>query len=144
MAKILCQELQTLLEDKKDEIDIEENAYMELANKIVDVYNAIEENEYVGIYYNIITEQYSEDCFEPEISVGYAILKLTDEEEYHGHSTKDLRAVLYYRQRIHRSKVAQIKDTLESFDHHFQLTVPFYSGSSYANCGYTIFKVIEL
>lgn len=143
----MCQELQTLLEEKRDEIDMEENAYMELSNKAMKVYNSIVEQEYVGIYYHTLREEYGgeqEDIAQPTIKPEYSILQLTDDEEYAGHSTRDLRSVLFYKHKINRETFKFIKNRVESFDHMFQHTVHFLTLHSYDNCGYTIFKVLEI
>ena len=143
LAKTRLKELQTLLEDKKDDTDMDSNTYMELTNKIAIVYNCIEEQEFIGLYYNIITEEYEGDTFEPIIKSCYTTLQLTDDDYFHGVETSDLREVLFYKRKIHRDLYRQLEQKVNSFEHHYNFSVPFVSGMEH-NCGYTIFKVIEL
>ena len=144
MAKIICQELQSLLEEKKDEIDLEEQTYVELANKIVDVYNAIEETEYCCLYYTKTTEEFDGDIYEPSIEPCTTTLQLTNDAEYQGCDLTNLREVLFYNRKINRQKFQYLKQRVNSPIHSYHHTINYGALIGQANCGYTIFKVIEL
>jgi len=144
MAKIICQELQSLLEEKKDEDDMESHTYVELANKIVDVYNAIEEREYCCIYFSKITEEFDGDTYEPRSEPCCAILQLSNDDEFQGCDLNNLREVLFTKRKINRAKFEYLKNKVNSPIYNYQCNIFYKSSVELSNCGYTIFKVIEL
>ena len=114
MSKILCQNLMSQIEDYKTNEEFNEHVYMTISQDLVKIYDAIEHEEYVSIYYIDSQIRVNDYNTEADAKACMKTFKLTNEIIFLSINTTDLFTCINSGVAINRNLLKKIKSNLEN------------------------------
>lgn len=140
MSKQLCETLMSKIEDFKTNEDFNENVYMEISQDLVEIYNKIESDEYITLYYVDSGLRFIDDTETLKVENSSKSFKITNESHFLSINTNDLFEVIHHGVAINRELVNEIKEDIEN-------PIKNYSYTTWANgvsISITVHKTKEL
>ena len=119
MAKQSCQDLMGKMTEFKDNDEFNEHVYMEISQDLVKIYDKIESDEYITLYYTSCDLEPGENDMEINVQSHVKTFKLVNDVIYLSINTKNLFTVINNSIAIHRNLFNEIKNDIDNPSKHY-------------------------